>query len=98
VTRTLIALIGVCALAWFTLQFLSKRGVGNGLGLGLRKTEAARLRVLGRLALGPRQQLYMVQADSRVFLLGTGETGGLALLAELDPVPAPAPRAESAID
>jgi flagellar biogenesis protein FliO len=92
VTRTLIALIGVCALAWFTLQFLSRRGL-----VGAARPDA-RLRVLGRLALGPRQQLYMVQADSRVFLLGTGETGGLALLAELDPIPAPVTRAEGAND
>jgi flagellar biogenesis protein FliO len=77
VARTLIALIGVCALAWVTLAWLARRG------LGVSRTDA-RLRLIGRLALGPRRQLYLVQADARVFLLGAGEAGALSLIAELD--------------
>jgi flagellar biogenesis protein FliO len=77
VARTLLALLGVCALAWVALNLLARRGVGVA-------RPGARLRLLERLSLGPRRQLYLVQADSRVFLLGMGDSGGLALIAELD--------------
>lgn len=80
VARTLIALIGVCALAWVVLTWVSRRGLGGSRADG-------RLRLLGRLALGPRRQLYLVQADARVFLIGAGESGPLALIAELDSAP-----------
>jgi flagellar biogenesis protein FliO len=79
--RTLIALVGVCALAWATLLYLSRRGLGARAG--------ARLHLLERLALGPRRQLYLVQADSRVFLLGAGEGGALSLIKELESAPPP---------
>lgn len=85
--RTLIALIGVCALAWATLTWLSRRG------LGLSRLDS-RLRLLGRLPLGPRRQLFLVQADTRVFLIGAGDNGPLALIAELDAPTAP-PAADS---
>jgi flagellar biogenesis protein FliO len=77
VARTLIALIGVCALAWVTLLWLSRRGFGAS-------RPDSRLRLLDRLALGPRRQLYLVQADSRVFLVGAGDAGTPRLIAELD--------------
>lgn len=78
ITRALIALIGVCLLAWVSLTWLSRRGfVGQSSG--------ARLKMLERLALSPRRQLYLVQADSRVFLLGAADGGGIALIAELQP-------------
>lgn len=82
--RTLLALIGVCVLAWASLLFLSRRGLISAAPRG-----TARLRLLERLALGPRGQLYLVQADSRVFLLGAGESGALSLITELDSPPPP---------
>lgn len=85
VARTLIALIGVCALAWISLSWMSRRGFG-----GAPRADA-RLKLLAQLALGPRRQVFLVQADTRVFLLGAGETGGVALIAELEPEPRPAP-------
>jgi flagellar biogenesis protein FliO len=78
--RTLIALIGVCALAWVTLTWLSRRGFVGASRPG------SRLRLLDRLALGPRRQLYLVQADSRVFLVGAADAGAPRLIAELDRV------------
>jgi flagellar biogenesis protein FliO len=76
--RTLIGLIGVCALAWFTLSFLARRG-----SFGAART-GSRLKLLERLALGPRRALYLVQADSRVFLLGAGDAGQVSLITELE--------------
>jgi flagellar biogenesis protein FliO len=77
VARTLLALLGVCALAWVALNVLARRGVGVA-------RPGARLRLVERLQLSPRRQLYLVQADSRVFLLGAGEGGTVSLIAELD--------------
>jgi flagellar biogenesis protein FliO len=77
IARTLIALIGVCALAWVALNLLARRGVGVA-------APGARLRLLERLPLGARHQLYLVQADARVFLVAAADGGGLSLLAELD--------------
>ena len=89
VLRALFALLGVCALAWVLIPLLARRGVfkfaGHLSGGG------ARLRVLERVALSPRRQLYLVQADSRVFLLGAGESGAPSLIAELSVVPVPVP-------
>lgn len=85
VARALIALIGVCLLAWVSLLWLSRRGLPGSWarlragGIG----SASRLRLIERLALGPRQRLYLVQADARVFLVGSGESGALSLIAEL---------------
>jgi flagellar biogenesis protein FliO len=69
----------VCALAWFVLGALARRGIG----VGSRAASAPRLQVLERLSLGPRRQLYLVRAEGRVLLLGAGDTGAPALLAEL---------------
>jgi flagellar protein FliO/FliZ len=77
VARTLLALLGVCALAWVALNLLARRGLGVA-------RPGARLRLLERLPLGPRRQLYLVQADARVFLVGMGDSGALSLIAELD--------------
>ena len=82
VARALIALIGVCLLAWVTLLWLSRSGVPWSRWIA-SPAPGARLKLLERLALGPRQKLYLVQADERVFLLGSAESGGLALIAEL---------------
>ncbi|HEX7478221.1 MAG TPA: flagellar biosynthetic protein FliO [Polyangiales bacterium] len=83
VTRTLLALLGVCALAWVVLAALARRGIGIGRAPG-----GARLQVIERLALSPRRHLYLVRADERVFLLGAAEAGALSLIAELDRSPA----------
>jgi flagellar biogenesis protein FliO len=77
VARTLLALLGVCALAWVALNLLARRGLGVA-------RPGARLRLVERLQLSPRRQLYLVQADSRVFLLGASEGGAVSLIAELD--------------
>lgn len=82
VLRVLLALAGVCALAWVVLAVFARRGFGAFRG-GLGRVPS-RLRVLERVVLSPRRQLYLVQADSRVFLVGTGEAGPPALIAELD--------------
>jgi flagellar biogenesis protein FliO len=78
--RVLLALLGVSALAWVALNWLARRGLG---GLGIARPDA-RLRLLERLPLSPRRQLYLVQADSRVFLLGAADGGTMSLIAELE--------------
>ena len=87
VARALIALIGVCLLAWVSLLWLARHGLpGSGLWARFDSSRVgtqSRLRLIERLALGPRQRLYLVQADSRVFLVGSGESGALSLIAEL---------------
>jgi flagellar biogenesis protein FliO len=90
VVRMAFALAGVCALAWVVLSLLARRGwlgipgvIAGGFAGGLSRTPS-RLRVLERVALSPRRQLFLVQADARVFLLGAGEAGPPALIAELD--------------
>jgi flagellar biogenesis protein FliO len=80
ITRTLLALVGVCVLAWVSLTWLARRGLVGAAGGG-------RLKLLERLALSPRRQLYLVQADSRTFLLGAADGGPLSLIAELDTKP-----------
>ncbi len=77
--RTLLALAGVCALAWVVLAALARRGIGLGRAAG-----AARLQVVERLSLSPRRQLYLIRADERLLLVGSGEAGALTLIAELD--------------
>ena len=78
ITRALVALIGVCLLAWVSLSWLSRRGF-------VALTAGARLKLIERLALSPRRQLYLVQADSRVFLLGAADGGPVSVIAELQP-------------
>ncbi len=83
--RLLLALAGVSGFAWVVLSLLARRGwlgFGKGFGRG-----PSRLQVIERLALSPRRQLYLVQVDSRVFLLGAGEAGPPALIAELESGP-----------
>ena len=91
VARALIALIGVSVLAWVTLLWLARSGaLGSRPWSHWLKSPAAgahRLQLLERLALGPRQRVYLIQADTRVFLLGSGESGALSLIAELTHIP-----------
>lgn len=79
VMRTLLALAGVCALAWVVLAWLARRGFGV-----VRSSASSRLQVLERVVLGPRKELYLVRADSRVFLVGVGDTSAPNLIAELE--------------
>ena len=81
--RVLLALVGVSGLAWVSLAFLARRGLLAGGGARAR----ARLRVLERVSLSQRRQLYLVKADARVFLLAAGEAGPPALIAELEAEP-----------
>lgn len=85
ITRALFALIGVCLLAWVSLTFLSRRGFAGA-------ASGTRLKLLERIALSPRRQLYLVRADARVFLLAAADGGAISLIAELDAEP---PRADS---
>jgi len=78
ITRALIALIGVCLLAWVSLTWLSRRGF-------VTTTSGARLKLIERLALSPRRQVYLVQADARLFLLAAADGGGISVIAELQP-------------
>jgi flagellar biogenesis protein FliO len=80
ITRALFALIGVCVLAWVSLSYLSRRGFAGSVS-------GSRLKLLERMALSPRRQLYLVQADSRVFLLAAADGGPVSLVAELDAKP-----------
>lgn len=106
VLRTLFALAGVCALAWAVLSLAARatrgvRGAHSGGPLArwlrgvARDPERSRLRVIERLALGPQRELYLVQADARVFLLGSSAGSPIALLAELDREPSARVSADS---
>jgi flagellar biogenesis protein FliO len=94
VLRTLVALAAVSALAWVVLSLASR---GSGLAFAIRtgipllrllrarrERPLPRVRVLERISLSSRQELFLVQADSRVFLLGGSAAGTVALVAELD--------------
>lgn len=74
--QTLLALAGVCLLAWVVLRWSARRGLDLGRG---------RIRVLERARLDGRRALYLVQLGERVLLIGAGEGGAPSLLAELDP-------------
>jgi len=91
VARALIALVGVCLLAWVSLLWLARRGMPGWRFFGGPAQGASRLALIERLALGPRQRVYLVQADSRLFLLGSGEGGALSLIAELGTTTQPKP-------
>jgi flagellar biogenesis protein FliO len=78
--RTLLALAGVCGVAWFGLRSLARRGYR-----GADKASATAVRVLARVPLETRKSLYLVRAGERVLLIGTGDAGPPALIAELDP-------------
>jgi len=75
---TILALLLVCGLSAACLFLMSQRGLGAA-------SRDGRLRVVSRLTLGTHQQLHLVQADSRLLLIGTGQAGAPTLLTELDP-------------
>jgi flagellar biogenesis protein FliO len=74
---TTLALLLVCGLA-VGLFSMSRRGLGA-------TSRDGRLRLVSRLTLGTHQQLHLVQADARLLLIGTGQSGTPTLLTELDP-------------
>jgi flagellar biogenesis protein FliO len=63
--EVLLALGGVLALAYATLK------VGLPRILGMRTPGTGPIKVVARYTLEPRKTLYLVQAGSQVFLLGT---------------------------
>jgi flagellar protein FliO/FliZ len=75
--RGLLALAAVCLLAYVVLKYLGKRVYGAGAGGGL-------MRIVARLPLEPRRSLYLVEVAGRYLLVGTGENGAPATLAEID--------------
>jgi flagellar biosynthetic protein FliO len=73
---SLVSLGVVCLIAYVSLRFLSRRGVGRASGP---------IKVLARCPLEPRRSLYLVETAGRCFLLGVGD-GPMTTLAEV-PVP-----------
>ncbi len=78
--RTLLALAGVCLLAWGLLRVLARRGWGRPFARAGSLVE-----VIERVPLDARRALYVVRAGGRVLLVGVGESGAPSLVAELDP-------------
>ena len=70
---SLVSLGIVCVLAYVSLRFLGKRGIGRASGP---------IRVLGRCPLEPRRALYLVETAGRCFLVGVGD-GPMTMLAEV---------------
>ncbi len=104
VLRTVFALVGVCALAFVVLSWLARRGIGVS-----GRSRSGRIEVIERVTLAPRTSLYVIRVDGRELLVGSGESGSLALITELgvgresegdalgrsQAAPAPAPSSES---
>jgi len=65
--EVLLALGGVLALAYATLK------VGLPRIFGMRTPGTGPIKVVARYTLEPRKTLYLVQAGSQVFLLGTSD-------------------------
>lgn len=72
--QTVLALLLVCVLAYLALRFGLRRMRGV--------TGDGSLRLVARLALEPRRNVYLVEACGRCFLIGSGEAG-VTLLAEV---------------
>jgi flagellar biogenesis protein FliO len=83
--ETALLLLLVCVLAYLVIRFGLRRLQGQGwrARTGRRRREA-RLEVLHRVAIEPKRSLQVVQAGSRVLLLGVTERA-IHLLAELEP-------------
>jgi flagellar protein FliO/FliZ len=75
--RSLLALAAVCLLVYVVLRFLSRRVPGTATGTPL-------MRIVARLPLEPRRSLYLVEVAGRYLLVGLGENGSPATLAEID--------------
>lgn len=74
--QALLALGGVCVLAWVVLRFGARRGFGVG-------ARGGRVTVLERVPLDPRRSLYLVKVGERILLLSAGDGAAPALVAEL---------------
>lgn len=70
---SLISLGIVCLIAYLSLRFLSRRGVGRASGP---------IKVLARCPLEPRRSLYLIETAGRCFLVGVGD-GPMTMLAEV---------------
>jgi flagellar biogenesis protein FliO len=65
--EVLVALAGVLALAYITLK------IGLPRIYGMRTASRGPIKVVARYPLEPRKTLYLIQAGSQVFLLGTSD-------------------------
>ena len=70
---SLVSLGLVCVIAYVTLKFLARRGVGRPNGP---------IKIMARCPLEPRRALYVVETAGRCFLIGVGD-GPMTMLAEL---------------
>ena len=71
---TFLSLGLVCLLAYFTLKWVYRRGVGQSNGP---------IRVVARCSPEHKRSLFLIEAAGRCFLVGSSE-GGMSLLAEVD--------------
>jgi flagellar protein FliO/FliZ len=76
--RLLFVLGAVLLLAWAAVRLLAPRVSG------MRQVSAGPMRVVARMPLEPRKNLYIVKAGASYYLLGTSESG-VHHLASLDP-------------
>lgn len=70
---SLVSLGVVCLVAYVSLRFLGRRGLGRASGP---------IKVLARCPLEPRRALYLVETAGRCFLVGVGD-GPMTMLAEV---------------
>lgn len=77
---SLFSLAVVALVAYVTLRWLSRTGLGGRTNL---------IRVRGRCTLEPRRSLYLVETGGRCFLIGVGD-GPIGLVAEIDQASLPA--------
>ena len=89
--QSLLALAGVCVLAWVVLRWSARRGLGLGAG--------QRVQVLERVPLDARRWIYLVRIGERVLVVGAGDGASPTLLAELAARDLPdAPKQKSFLD
>ena len=72
---TVLALIAVLALAWFTLRFLS--------GLNRGRLKGGRIQILQTMPVGNRERLVLARVDEQDYLLGV-TAGGISLVDKVD--------------
>lgn len=72
-----VSLLAVCLLAWLVLRVLGKSGFGRGDG--------QRMRVVDRLSLDARNQLYLVEIEGQRYLLSASGQSAPRLIEALGP-------------